>query len=71
MNLYVYITWLSLFPELACETIHSQIKYTVKSYFRLQRKIVGLKRGRKWQKDEEDCIMRSFIICALHQVLLQ
>jgi hypothetical protein len=27
-------------------------------------------RGRKWQEAEEDCIMRSFITCTLHQILL-
>jgi hypothetical protein len=24
----------------------------------------------KWQEDGEDCIMRSFVTCALHQILL-
>jgi len=27
-------------------------------------------RGRKWWEDKEDCIMRSFITCTLHQILL-
>jgi hypothetical protein len=27
-------------------------------------------RGRNWQEAEEDCKMRSFIICLLHQMLL-
>jgi hypothetical protein len=27
-------------------------------------------RGRKWQEAGEDCIMRSFITCTLHQILL-
>jgi hypothetical protein len=26
-------------------------------------------RGRKWQEAEEDCIMRSFMTCTLHQIL--
>jgi hypothetical protein len=26
-------------------------------------------RGRKWQEAGEDCIKRSFIICAVHKVL--
>jgi len=26
--------------------------------------------GRKWQEDGEDCIMRSFIFCTHHQILL-
>jgi len=28
-------------------------------------------RGRKWQEAEEDCIMRSFITCTLHQMFLR
>jgi len=27
-------------------------------------------RWRKWWEDEEDCIMRSFITCTIHQILL-
>jgi hypothetical protein len=27
-------------------------------------------RGRKWREAGEDCIMRSFITCTLHQILL-
>jgi len=27
-------------------------------------------RGRKWQEAGEDCIMRSFIICTFHEVLV-
>jgi len=27
-------------------------------------------RGRKWWEAGENCIRRSFIICALHQILL-
>jgi hypothetical protein len=27
-------------------------------------------RGRKWWEAREDCIMRSFITCTLHQILL-
>jgi hypothetical protein len=27
-------------------------------------------RGRKWWEAGEDCIMRSFITCTLHQILL-
>jgi hypothetical protein len=27
-------------------------------------------RGRKWWEAVEDCIMRSFITCMLHQILL-
>jgi hypothetical protein len=27
-------------------------------------------RGRKWQEAREDCIMRNFITCTLHQMLL-
>jgi len=27
-------------------------------------------RGRKWRKAGEECIMRSFITCALHHILL-
>jgi hypothetical protein len=27
-------------------------------------------RGRKWQEAGEDCIMKSFITCTLHQILL-
>jgi hypothetical protein len=30
---------------------------------------VGLELGRKWQEADEDCIMRSFIIHTLHQIL--
>jgi hypothetical protein len=26
-------------------------------------------RGRKWQEAGEDCLMKSFIICALRQIL--
>jgi hypothetical protein len=36
---------------------------------RVLRKILDL-RGRKWQMAGEDCIMRSFITCTLHQILL-
>jgi hypothetical protein len=28
-------------------------------------------RGRKWQEAAEDCIMRSFITCTFHQILLE
>jgi hypothetical protein len=28
-------------------------------------------RGRKWWEAGEDCIMRSFIICVPHQILLK
>jgi hypothetical protein len=28
-------------------------------------------KGRKWREAGEDCIMRSFIICTLHQILLE
>jgi hypothetical protein len=35
---------------------------------RVQRRIFGAKR--KWQEAGEDCIMRSFITCTLHQILL-
>jgi hypothetical protein len=28
-------------------------------------------RGRKWQETGNDCIMRSFITCMLHQILLR
>jgi hypothetical protein len=28
-------------------------------------------RGRKWQKAGEDCIMRSFITCRLHQIIIR
>jgi hypothetical protein len=27
-------------------------------------------RGRKWQEDGEDCIMRNFINCTLHRVII-
>jgi len=27
-------------------------------------------RGRTWRETGEDCIMRSFITCTLHQILL-
>jgi hypothetical protein len=37
---------------------------------RVLRRIFGPKRGGKLQEAVEDCIMRSFIICTLHQVLL-
>jgi hypothetical protein len=37
---------------------------------RVLRRIFGPKRGRKRQEAEEDCIMRSFITCMLHRVLL-
>jgi hypothetical protein len=33
------------------------------------RRIFGLKR-RKWREVREDCIMRSFITCTPHQILL-
>jgi hypothetical protein len=36
---------------------------------RVLRRIFGL-RGRKWQEAGEDCIMRRFITCTLHQILL-
>jgi hypothetical protein len=29
------------------------------------------KRGRKWRETREECIMRSFITCTLHQLLLE
>jgi hypothetical protein len=35
---------------------------------RVLRRIFGPKR--KWQEAGEDCIMRSFVTCALHQMLL-
>jgi hypothetical protein len=36
---------------------------------RVLRRIFGHRRG-KWREAGEDCIMRSFIICTLHQLLL-
>jgi hypothetical protein len=33
------------------------------------RRIFGPKRG-KWREAGEDCLMRSFITCKLHQILL-
>jgi hypothetical protein len=36
---------------------------------RVQRRISDL-RERKWRKAGEDCIMRSFITCTIHQILL-
>jgi len=35
---------------------------------RALRRIFGT---RKWRKAAENCIMKSFIICTLHQILLQ
>jgi hypothetical protein len=37
---------------------------------RVVRKISGKEKGRRWQETGEDCIMRSFITCKLHQMLL-
>jgi hypothetical protein len=34
------------------------------------RRIFGL-RKRKWWEAGEDCIMRNFITCGLHQILLE
>jgi hypothetical protein len=36
---------------------------------RVLRRIFGPKR--KWRKAGEDCMMRSFITCTLHQILLK
>jgi hypothetical protein len=36
---------------------------------RVLRRIFG-RRGRKWREAGEDFIMRSFITCTLHQILL-
>jgi hypothetical protein len=36
---------------------------------RVLRRILGPK-GRKWGETGEDCIMRGFITCTLHQILL-
>jgi hypothetical protein len=37
---------------------------------RMLRRIFGY-RGKKWQENGEDCNMRSFTACALHQILLR
>jgi hypothetical protein len=37
---------------------------------RVLRRIYGAKKGGKWQEVGEDCVMRSFKPCILHQILL-
>jgi hypothetical protein len=48
-------------------TLREENRFSVKN--RVLRRIFGTKRegGSKWRQAGEDCIMRSFVTCMLHQ----